>query len=101
MLEFATEIFAALQKGPIQAVVSLIILLVALPLLYKAVRDKESQPPASPSAPTTPIQVESPWMVIELNTISTSVQEIRRELAEVRRLVEYSIALIKNNNRKH
>lgn len=69
-----------------------VIVPIALAWIGKS-RSKEDEAPAP-----SPIQVESPWMIIELNTISTSVQEIRREVAEVRRLVEHAISVIKNNN---
>jgi hypothetical protein len=51
--------------------------------------------------PPTPIQVESPWMVIELNTMSNMLQELRREVQGQTTLLNTILNLLSNSQRRH
>lgn len=82
-------------KSPFQAVISLIIFLLALPLIMKGRRDKPTAQDPEPA----PVQVESPWLVIELNTISNGVQEMHRDLRELSRVMDRLVASMHNRDR--
>lgn len=83
MAEIASALFEALTKSPLNATVSLIIFLLAMPLIIKGLRDRKEEPP-----PPVPIQVESPWLVIELNVISTSLQEMHRDIRDLAKALD-------------
>jgi len=80
VVEIASAIIEALTKAPLQGVASLIIFLLAMPIIIKGLRDRKEE---SHQPPPVPIQVESPWLVIELNAISATMQEMHREIREL------------------
>lgn len=102
-MEFLLNLLDALQKSPFQATISLIIFLIALPLIIKGLRDRSS-PPSQPQQ--TQIQIESPWLVIELNTISAMVQDLQRQVQALsaavltmNKTVDIILVLMRRRNR--
>lgn len=53
-----------------------------------------------PQVASTPVQIESPWLVIELNTISTVIQQVGRDVKDLIRAVDRMVILTQERSRR-
>jgi hypothetical protein len=75
--------FKSLDRWPIvQLAFAALILTIAVTMIMKGLREK---PPATAPPPPLPIQVESPWLLIEIERIKTQCQAIERSLTDLHR----------------
>lgn len=77
MTKLLERIWDGLISNPLNTVGALIIFLLALPLIRAGLRDR---PPAPPPAPSSPIEVESPWFVQNFLQMQSDIEKIKEQL---------------------
>ena len=73
-MEVATKLLEALMNSPLQATISLVIFLLALPLILKGLRDRKEGYTDSH---------DSPWLILEINNINNTMQAMQRDIESI------------------
>ncbi len=95
-MKFVEKLYDGLLNSPVQSAVALVILLIALPLIRSALREK---PPATPPTPV-PIEVESAWMIQNLTRMQMDIEAIKERLGVMSNQIAGVASLMKRRNRK-
>lgn len=77
-MESLSNLLDMLLSSPLQATVSLVIFLLALPLIVKGLRDRKEGHPDH----------ETPWLMLEMNNLSNSIQSIQRDINSILTLLK-------------